>query len=71
MPCTPPNRGLLVSQLVGSSCVVFGSLCVCFFMSMHQDRFMGHCALFSTGTWRERDGQLIVDWASQVNTSLQ
>lgn len=27
--------------------------------------FRGHCLLFSSGVWRESDGQFIVDWASQ------
>lgn len=71
MPCTPPNRGLLVTQLVGSCCVVFGSVCVCICMSMHQEHFKGHCALFSTGDWRERDGQLLVQWGSQVRQRVE
>ena len=35
-------------------------------MSMHQDHFKGHCLLFTTGEWREKDGQFVVDWASQA-----
>lgn len=35
-------------------------------MSMHQEAFKGHCALFSTGKWRESDGQFLVEWASQA-----
>ena len=35
-------------------------------MSMHQDNFKGHCLLFTTGEWREKDGQFVVDWASQA-----
>merc|ERR1712168_699505 len=31
-----------------------------------QDNFKGHCLLFTTGEWRERDGQFVVDWASQA-----
>jgi hypothetical protein len=28
--------------------------------------FRGHCLLFSTGNWRESDGQFVADWASQL-----
>ena len=35
-------------------------------MSIHQDEFLGHCLLFSTGKWREIDGQFVVNWASQA-----
>ena len=35
-------------------------------MSIHQEHFKGHCLLFSTGVWQERDGQFKVDWASQA-----
>lgn len=27
--------------------------------------FRGHCLLFSTGNWRESDGQFVPDWASR------
>ena len=26
----------------------------------------GHCLLFTTGEWREKDGQFVVNWASQA-----
>jgi hypothetical protein len=26
----------------------------------------GHCLLFSTGEWREKDGQFVVHWANQA-----
>lgn len=42
------------------------SLIICVPMSMHQEQFKGHCLLFSTGTWRQADGQFVVDWASQA-----
>merc|ERR1711971_1475292 len=35
-------------------------------MSMNQDQFEGRCLLFSTGQWREMDGQFVVQWASQA-----
>lgn len=28
--------------------------------------FRGHCLLFSTGNWRENDGQFVPDWASKM-----
>ena len=28
--------------------------------------YQGHCLLFTTGEWREKDGQFVVDWASQA-----
>ena len=42
------------------------SLMVCVPMAIHQEHFKGHCLLFSTGTWQEKDGQFLVDWASQA-----
>ena len=30
------------------------------------DVLQGHCLLFTTGEWREKDGQFVVDWASQA-----
>ena len=39
---------------------------ICVPMSMNQDQFKGRCLLFSTGLWQERDGQFIVNWASQA-----
>lgn len=42
------------------------SLCITVPMSFHQDEFLGHCLLFSTGQWREFDGQFVVNWASQA-----
>ena len=56
--------------ILGSQAMSYGfafvfSLMVCVPMSIHQEHFKGHCLLFSTGEWQERDGQFKVDWASQ------
>jgi len=42
------------------------SLVITIPMSMNQDQFGGRCLLFSTGQWREMDGQFVVQWASQA-----
>ena len=54
-------------QGIGYVCSFLLSLCICVPMSMHQDQFKGHCLLFSTGVWQEKDGQLLVSWANQVS----
>jgi len=56
---------LLLSQLTGNIIIVILSLCMIIPISIHQDEFRGHCLLFSTGEWREADGQFDVSWASQ------
>lgn len=33
----------------------------------HLFTFSGHCLLFSTGTWQEKDGLFDVRWASEAN----
>lgn len=53
-------------QGVGYVCAVLLSLVICVPMSMHQDQFRGRCLLFSTGQWQEKDGQFLVNWASQA-----
>ena len=53
-------------QLTGYCIAAILSLCITIPMSMHQDHFKGHCLLFTTGEWREKDGQFVVDWASQA-----
>ncbi len=69
----PPGRGLSVPsrivlyvQVVAHSTALMFSLMVMVPMSVHQEHFRGHCILFSTGAWQERDGQFKVDWASQA-----
>jgi len=57
---------ILYIQLTGYSIAALLSLCITVPMSMHQDNFKGHCLLFSTGVWRETDGQFVVHWASQA-----
>jgi len=56
---------LLLSQLAGHIVALILSLCITIPMGIHQDDFRGHCLLFSTGEFRESDGQFEVDWASQ------
>ncbi|XP_034940046.1 transmembrane protein 179 [Chelonus insularis] len=57
---------LLISQIAGYVVALILSLCIIVPMSLHQDEFRGHCLLFSTGVWQETDGQLVVQWASQI-----
>ena len=60
------SLGVLLTQIIGYVLALAMSLVVCVPMALHQDEFRGHCLLFSTGEWQERDGQFKVDWASQV-----
>lgn len=53
-------------QGVGYLSAFILSLVICVPMSMNQDQFKGRCLLFSTGTWQEKDGQFLVNWASQA-----
>ncbi|ODN00847.1 Transmembrane protein [Orchesella cincta] len=55
---------LLLSQLTGNILSLILSLCIIIPISIHQNDFRGHCLLFSTGDWRETDGQFDVSWAS-------
>jgi phosphotransferase system glucose/maltose/N-acetylglucosamine-specific IIC component len=53
-------------QGVGYLSAFILSLVICVPMSMNQEQFKGRCLLFSTGLWQEKDGQFIVNWASQA-----
>ena len=57
---------VLYIQLGSYVVALIMSLIICIPMSMHQEQFKGHCLLFSTGQWRETDGQFVVAWASQA-----
>ncbi|XP_014232575.1 transmembrane protein 179 [Trichogramma pretiosum] len=57
---------LLLSQIAGYVVALILSLCVIVPMSLHINEFRGHCLLFSTGNWRESDGQFVADWASRM-----
>lgn len=57
---------LLLSQIAGYLMGFILSLCIVVPMSMHQHEFNGHCLLFSSGTWQEEDGQLLVEWANRA-----
>ncbi|XP_043255036.1 transmembrane protein 179 [Colletes gigas] len=57
---------LLLSQISGYIVANILSLCIIIPMSLHQKEFRGYCLLFSTGTWQESDGQIVVNWASQA-----
>ena len=61
-----PTNFILYIQLTGYCIAAILSLCITIPMSMHQDNFKGHCLLFTTGEWREKDGQFVVNWASQA-----
>jgi len=57
---------LLLNQIAGYVIAFILSLCITIPMTLHQDKFRGHCLLFSTGMWNPTDGQFVVDWASQA-----
>jgi len=57
---------ILYLQLSGYCIAAILSLCITIPMSMHQENFQGHCLLFTSGEWRENDGQFIPVWASQA-----
>lgn len=57
---------ILLSQIAGYAIALILALCVMVPMSLQQDEFRGHCLLFSSGEWSEEDGQLLVQWASQL-----
>jgi len=50
--------------LLTQECAVLATICFSVMaavpMGIHQDDFKGHCILFSTGVWQERDGQFKV-----------
>ncbi len=66
VPSAAKSPPICYLQLFTSLCNAVFSIVVCVPMSMHQDSFKGHCALFSTGTWSEQTGQFMVEWASQA-----
>ena len=66
VPSVAKSVPICYMQLFTSLCNAVFSVVVCVPMSMHQDAFKGHCALFSTGSWNEEDGQFLVQWASQA-----
>jgi len=57
---------ILYIQLSGYCIAAILSLCITIPMSMHQENFQGHCLLFTSGEWRENDGQFVPLWASQA-----
>ncbi|XP_014243675.1 transmembrane protein 179 [Cimex lectularius] len=61
-----PLNYILLSQIAGYVIAFLCSLCIAIPMTLHQDEFRGHCLLFSTGVWLERDGQFMVKWSSQA-----
>ncbi|KAL1129543.1 hypothetical protein AAG570_012488 [Ranatra chinensis] len=60
------NNVVLLSQIAGYVVAFILSLCITIPMTLHQDEFRGHCLLFSTGIWQEKDAQFAVNWASQA-----
>jgi len=53
-------RVILLTQTVAAGVSVVFSIMAAVPMGVHQDDFKGHCILFSTGIWQERDGQFKV-----------
>lgn len=58
------NNVLVLSQVTTYILTLLLALCIIIPISFHLIDFKGHCLLFSNGTWRENDGQLVVAWAS-------
>uniref|UniRef100_A0A6M2DXX0 Putative transmembrane protein n=1 Tax=Xenopsylla cheopis TaxID=163159 RepID=A0A6M2DXX0_XENCH len=58
---------LMLSQIAGYVIALILSLCILIPMSLHHKDFNGQCLLFSNGTWQEKDGQFVADWASGSN----
>nr|CAG4650412.1 EOG090X0BKO [Sida crystallina] len=56
---------LLVVQITGYVLALVLALCICVPVIIHQQDFKGHCLLFSRGTWRETDGQFVIDWSNK------
>ncbi|KAK3891704.1 hypothetical protein Pcinc_004413 [Petrolisthes cinctipes] len=58
------NNVLVLSQVTTYILTLLLAFCIIIPISFHLIDFKGHCLLFSNGTWRESDGQLVVAWAS-------
>ncbi|XP_055615659.1 transmembrane protein 179 [Toxorhynchites rutilus septentrionalis] len=58
---------LTLSQMAGHVIALILSLCIFIPLSAHVHSFNGHCLLFATGTWQEKDGLFDVRWASEAN----
>lgn len=56
------NNVLVWSQVTTYLLALLLALCIIIPVSFHLVDFKGHCLLFSNGTWRESDGQLVVNW---------
>nr|CAG4641129.1 EOG090X0BKO [Eulimnadia texana] len=60
-------RSIILKSINAASCTTYFVLLlstllpICFL----EKNLYGHCLLFSRGTWRETDGQFVVEWASR------
>lgn len=57
---------LILSQVAGHVIGLILSLCMLIPLLVHAYSFNGHCLLFATGTWQEKDGLFDVRWASKA-----
>uniref|UniRef100_A0A182MU20 Transmembrane protein 179 n=1 Tax=Anopheles culicifacies TaxID=139723 RepID=A0A182MU20_9DIPT len=57
---------LILSQIVGHVFAFILSMCIFIPLAIHVRSFDGHCLLFTTGTWQEKDGLFDVKWASEA-----
>uniref|UniRef100_A0A182NZY9 Transmembrane protein 179 n=1 Tax=Anopheles epiroticus TaxID=199890 RepID=A0A182NZY9_9DIPT len=57
---------LILSQIAGHVFAFILSMCIFIPLAIHVRSFDGHCLLFTTGTWQEKDGLFDVRWASEA-----
>lgn len=61
---------LLLTQATSYVITLILGLCLIAPLCCHHVNFKGNCLLFTTGSWRETDGQLIVDWANSAYCNI-
>ncbi|XP_053680537.1 transmembrane protein 179 [Anopheles nili] len=57
---------LILSQIAGHVFAFILSMCIFIPLAIHVRSFDGHCLLFTSGTWQEKDGLFDVRWASKA-----
>uniref|UniRef100_A0A2M3ZAU0 Transmembrane protein n=1 Tax=Anopheles braziliensis TaxID=58242 RepID=A0A2M3ZAU0_9DIPT len=57
---------LILSQIAGHVFAFILSMCIFIPLAIHVRSFDGHCLLFTTGTWQEKDGLIDLRWASEA-----
>ncbi|UYV80456.1 hypothetical protein LAZ67_19000220 [Cordylochernes scorpioides] len=74
MWCLPRDMGLqntmVLCQATGYVVALVLATCLLVPMGINQAKFRGHCLLYTTGTFRESDGNLVPHWASSFHCIL-